>query len=101
MAGRKRSPGPRNGCYNVAIRSGLDRDPDAYAKGTGMDEQERRRREDRSAYLNELLRRTDEDWNEDMMHVLLDQRVSANINEDKDEKKTFGQKAADAAKATE
>lgn len=61
-----------------------------------MDEQERRRREDRSAYLNELLRRTDEDWNEDMMHVLLDQRVSANINEDKDEKKTFGQKAADA-----
>lgn len=61
-----------------------------------MDEQERRRREDRSAYLNELLKRTDEDWNEDMMHVLLDQRVSANINEDKDEKKTFGQKAADA-----
>ena len=61
-----------------------------------MDEQERRRREDRSAYLTELLRRTDEDWNEDMMHVLLDQRVSANINEDKDEKKTFGQKAADA-----
>ena len=45
-----------------------------------MDEQERRRREDRSAYLNELLKRTDEDWNEDMMHVLLDQRVSANIN---------------------
>ncbi|MGI6110157.1 MAG: DUF1003 domain-containing protein [Eubacteriaceae bacterium] len=52
------------------------------------------RLEERNAYLKELLKETEDDFdNEELLHTLMEQRVSRNINEK--EEMNFGQRAAD------
>lgn len=51
----------------------------------------------RSQLIKELLKNTDEEFNdEELIHRLIESKVTANINCEKSEKDTLGQKAADA-----
>ena len=49
----------------------------------------------RNKLIRQLLKTTDEEFkDEELIHMLLDEKMTANIN--MDEKRTFGQRAADA-----
>lgn len=51
----------------------------------------------RNKLIEELISETNQQFSdEELMHMLLDQKVTANINTEHDEKLTFGQRAADA-----